>query len=74
MVELIDATDLPAHNQDETTSDPYVSVSVSDKVKRTETKMKTVKPVWNQPLLFLLPPEDIPESMGRGGFKIGGGM
>jgi len=60
VVEVLQAADLPAHNAD-ATSDPYASVSVSDKVKRTETMFKTLAPTWNQPLLFVLPPEDIPQ-------------
>ena len=43
MVELISGHNLPAHyfddpnNPEKGTSDPYASVSVADKVKRTET-------------------------------------
>jgi len=72
VVELISGHNLPAHDFDENnpdapgTSDPYASVSVADKVKRTETIHKDLNPVWRQPLLFILPPEDIPESLGGG--------
>lgn len=59
------AMDLPAHDfideNDEGTSDPYTSVSVAGKVKRTETVMKNLNPVWAQPLLFLIPIEEIPD-------------
>ena len=66
VVELISGHNLPAHDFDDPnnpeigTSDPYASVSVADKVKRTETIHKNLNPVWRQPLLFILPPEDIP--------------
>eukprot|EP01083_Nonionella_stella_P250267 864522_1 len=63
VVELISGHNLPAHDFDEDnvgTSDPYCSVSVADKVKRTETIHKNLNPMWRQPLLFILPVEDIP--------------
>merc|ERR1712157_260211 len=48
------------------TSDPYVCVSVGEKVKRTETIMKNLNPKWKQPLLFVLNVEDIPQTVGGG--------
>ena len=72
VVELISGHNLPAHDfEDEDdpsngTSDPYVSVSVGEKVKRTETIMKNLNPKWRQPLLFVLNPEEIPETLGGG--------
>eukprot|EP01083_Nonionella_stella_P250268 864524_1 len=47
VIELISVDDLNAH-------DPYCSVSIADKVKRTNTIQYT-------PLLFILPVEDLPD-------------
>merc|ERR1712154_463612 len=80
---LISGHNLPAHDfEDEDdpsngTSDPYVSVSVGEKVKRTETIMKNLNPKWKQPLLFILNDEDIPDNLSGGLGDIGnvlGGM
>jgi len=77
VVELISGHNLPAHDFDDEndpdngTSDPYVSVSVGEKVKRTETIMKNLNPKWKQPLLFLLNAEDIPDSLAGGLGDIG---
>jgi len=69
VVELISGHELPAHlndNQnDEETADPYASVSVADKVKRTDTIRQSLNPEWHQPLLFILPFEDIPAMIGK---------
>jgi len=73
VVEILSGHNLPAHdfddpnNPEKGTSDPYASVSVADKVKRTETIQKTLNPVWRQPLLFILPPEDIPDKLAHAG-------
>jgi len=78
VVELISGHELPAHLNDnqnengdgEESADPYASVSVADKVKRTDTIRQSLNPEWRQPLLFILPFEDIPAMVGKG--AIGG--
>eukprot|EP01084_Bolivina_argentea_P093975 168968_1 len=79
VVELISGHNLPAHDFDENdknkpgTSDPYASVSVAGKVKRTETIHKNLNPIWRQPLLFILPTEDIPKKLDNSSLYDGGG-
>ena len=58
VVEILNGKDLTPQNDD--TSDAYAAVSVQGQVKRTETQYKTLSPQWNQALLFLIEPEEIP--------------
>ena len=70
VVEIISASNLDAHDADGF-SDPYVNVSVTGQVKRTQTMPKNLNPYWGEQLLFLIPPEDIPAMLSKDDSQLG---
>ena len=64
VIEIINAEGLSAYDADGY-SDPYVNVSVTGQVKRTQTMPKNLNPYWGEALLFLIPPEDIPAMLSK---------